>query len=653
MALGLAPNGVAVGITAAPVGGSLDAEVGQYIVGCQHVARLHFGGVRTVRIIGILHIELQALGHDALGNVVEHLSTHAASRSGQARLLYADDATVPRCVSGEETGKAEEVVHTASLVSAGTFRHLCRSGLARHLEVGRTCLLSQSATYHLFQDALHLLDVLGLGYLGAEHLHWELLYGFSVLHHLGDEARLNHLAVVGNGVVEGKGGDGRHLCLVTDAHPRQCRLAPVHVLSATVLAGHTYDGGRRAYERQVQVIAQSQTLYTLYKLLRAVAVVVVYDAAHTYIGTYPKGARQGEHAVATLAPVVVLHVASVHVPHTVASLYTVGGIHHPVVEGHENGGCFEHRTGFQQVAHRMVASLPVVAVVTFLQVDDGLDVACRHVHDDGHAHVAIYLLQLLQHCPFGQVLHLHIYRGNNVGTVYGGGIRDAQVLVQHLLALHDTIGAAQDGVVGKFQSEAGGVLGTVQCTDGTPCQSAETEVTCIVLIPVEPALVLWQAEHGQRLDAGKGIVVDAPCVHGPVAGFLLTAFLQLAFKLSLRHIREDMVQSHADGCTVGLPHRVVSSFRQCLEVHEEFVFGQGAGHQLAVAAQDITPHRLHCDRVLLLALRHLHPVVALGSSRIGGFPHDEDSPCRHADGNDAEAGYYLVVVELTHCLERL
>ena len=94
--------------------------MGEHIVGGKHVAVLHVGHEDGSRILGVLHVEFQALRHDAFGDVVEHLSAHASSRSRQARFLDADDAAVARIVGWEVAGKADQIVGSAVLVSAGT-----------------------------------------------------------------------------------------------------------------------------------------------------------------------------------------------------------------------------------------------------------------------------------------------------------------------------------------------------------------------------------------------------------------------------------------------------------------------------------------------------------------------------------------------------
>ena len=116
----LAPDRVTVGIASTPVGVGLDAQVGEHIVGGKHIAVLHVWHEDGCRILGILHVEFQALCHDAFCNVVEHLSAHAASRCRQARFLDAHDAAVARIVGWEVAGEAYQIVGSAALVAAGT-----------------------------------------------------------------------------------------------------------------------------------------------------------------------------------------------------------------------------------------------------------------------------------------------------------------------------------------------------------------------------------------------------------------------------------------------------------------------------------------------------------------------------------------------------
>lgn len=156
---------------------------------------------------------------------------------------------------------------------------------------------------------------------------------------------------------------------------------------------------------------------------------LVDDAAHADVGTILQRPGQHQRAVATSRPVVVLHVASVHVPHAASRLDHVGCIDVAVVEGRHDGGRLEYRSRLQQVAHRMVGDLPVLSVVAVLHVDHGLDVSRGHLHDDRHADLSADQFQLVHDGPLRQVLHVDVDRGHYVRSVSGG----TSVMVRNLL----------------------------------------------------------------------------------------------------------------------------------------------------------------------------------------------------------------------------
>ena len=72
----------------------------------------------------------------------------------------------------------------------------------------------------------------------------------------------------------------------------------------------------------------------------------------------------------------------------------IGGVYHSVVQCYEDRGWLEYRTRLQKVAHGMVVNLSVFAVEAFFHVYNSLDVAGRHIHNDGYTHVGIDFLQL-------------------------------------------------------------------------------------------------------------------------------------------------------------------------------------------------------------------------------------------------------------------
>ena len=140
---------------------------------------------------------------------------------------------------------------------------------------------------------------------------------------------------------------------------------------------------------------QTGTVDTLYEFLRVVAVMVVYDAAHTDVRTVPQGLCEGQHSVSAFSPVVVFHFSAVHRPYTATGFYMIGGVYHSVVQCYEDRGWLEHRTWLQKVAHGMVVDFSVFAVETFLHVYDGLDVARWYIHHDGYTHIGVDFLQLV------------------------------------------------------------------------------------------------------------------------------------------------------------------------------------------------------------------------------------------------------------------
>ena len=150
-------------------------------------------------------------------------------------LLYADDATVAWVVGGEETSETEQVAHAARLVSTLALRHLCRAGLSCHLKRWRASLLAKTSAHDVLKDGLYLTKRLLLADALAQNHGGIFFHHLAVFHCCLHKARLHHLAVVGDGVVEGKGADGRHLGLIADAHPGQRGLAPVDVLLSALV----------------------------------------------------------------------------------------------------------------------------------------------------------------------------------------------------------------------------------------------------------------------------------------------------------------------------------------------------------------------------------------------------------------------------------
>ncbi|CUQ14008.1 Uncharacterised protein [Segatella copri] len=94
---------------------------------------------------------------------------------------------------------------------------------------------------------------------------------------------------------------------------------------------HADSGWCCSRQWNLQVVVQTGTVDTLYEFLRVVAVMVVYDAAHTDVRTVPQSLCEGQHSVSAFSPVVVFHFSAVHRPYTATGFYVIGRVYHSVV----------------------------------------------------------------------------------------------------------------------------------------------------------------------------------------------------------------------------------------------------------------------------------------------------------------------------------
>jgi len=247
----------------------------------------------------------------------------------------------------------------------------------------------------------------------------------------------------------------------------------------------------------VQVVGESEAVYSLHILLWCVVIVVVDDAADSDVGAHHERLRQSEHAVAAASPVVVLHLSAIHRPDAAGSLHAVGCVDHSVVERHHYACGLEHRTRFEQVAYSVVLYLVIVVVGTLRHVDDGFDVAGLHLHHDSHAHIGVDESQLLEQCAFGEVLHRHVDSSDDVGAVLRRRIRDVEISVQHLASVPYALYASKERVVREFESALCGILCAEHLSDGAACERTVRQFASVMLLPVETALIGFQTEHGQ------------------------------------------------------------------------------------------------------------------------------------------------------------
>ena len=384
----------------------------------------------------------------------------------------------------------------------------------------------------MLQDGLYLLNDFRLGYLLLYHNGRKLLQDLSVLDNLLDEPRLHHTAVVCYGIIEGKNGYRRTLGLIAYTHPWKRRLRPVGILSVLVLMGHADAGWGVSRYRHVQVGIQSEVVYVLYKPLRLVMIVLVDDAADTNIRADEQGLWQIHASIAATTPVMVLHVAPVHVPYAASSLHIFSSIAQPVVKNSHDTCRLEYRAWLQEVTDSMISDFTVFAIEAFLHVYDSLDIARLYVHHHCHANTSVYLLQLIDDSPLGNVLHLDINSGYYVSPVDGFRIRDVQILAPYLTAMDNTISTPENRVIAELQSASCRILCTEHIAHGPLCQRAKRTAARIELLPMESALELRQIEHRQSLHLRESAIVYAVIPYRPVLAHLVISLLKVCLEIS-------------------------------------------------------------------------------------------------------------------------
>ena len=578
---------------------------------------------------------------------MEYYTTHSATRCRQSVFLNADDTAVPRLIGREVSSETQIVVSTTVLVSQRAFRHLCRTGLTGDKELVRPGFASKSLTDDMLQNDLHLLYDFRLGYLLVDDNRREVLKNLSVLDNLLDKSRLNHTTIVGNGIVECQDRYWRTLSFISNAHPRQSRLRPVSILPVLVFVRESDPCRRIARYRNVQVGCQSEVVHVLNELLRLVVIVLVDDSAHTDIRADHQCLRQIHTAIAATAPVVVLHVASVHIPHASTGFHIFRGIAIAVVKySHDTCG-LEHRPRLHQVADGVVPNLTVLAVEAFLHVDDSLNVARLDIHDNGNTDTSVDLTKLIDNCSLGNILHLHVDGRYYVSTVDRLSIGYVQILVEHLPSVDYSVGTTENGVIVELQSAPCRVLSAIHVADGALSQRAERTPTGVELLPVESALELRQIEHRQSLHLGECTIVDAVVPNRPVLAHLPVSLFEVSLESRSRLRREYMVQSLRDGVNFDVPQRVVTGRLQRVKVHVYLELRQRGRHKLSVATENIATNRFHLHAVLLLLRRHLHPVVTVDGHSAERLYQYGKGANGQTDSQTTEPRKYLFIVEFT------
>ena len=182
---------------------------------------------------------------------------------------------------------------------------------------------------------------------------------------------------------------------------------------------------------------------------------LIDDSTHIHIRREHKALvdRDGA-AVASFAPVVVLHHATVHEPLSVAHVDHIAALDHAIFEGDHHGSGLERRTGLPKVGDGVVFHFGIDTRAYAREIDDGLDIARLHFHKHHNAYFCVDLLELTFEDLLGRILHPNIYGGDEVQAIDRLHIGLVEPLAAHLLAMHLSVDTSQYAVVGQFEAVA-------------------------------------------------------------------------------------------------------------------------------------------------------------------------------------------------------
>ena len=495
-----------------------------------------------------------------------------------------------------------------------------------------------------------------LAYPFLDDFRRELAYHHAVLQFSLHEAWLHHLAAVGNGIVERQGTDGRKHGHVTDAHPWQIRLAPVTALVLWMRDIRL----ALAHEGKVEGNADAFAMQTIDIGGRIVAVSLIDDAAYAYVTALPEDVLHLEYTIAATVPVVVLHLAAMHVDDARGAVHLLVQGYLPVLKSHHDAGCLERRARLPEVAHGIVLHLVVLAVLASGQVDDGLHVACLHFHHNGNTHLTVHklFLQLAAQGAVGKVLYVDVDGGEQVMPVLCLSIYDGNPPVAHGDEVLRAGLATKDAVETQLQTALGlAACIVVKFAYRAACQSAigfeaeqhlvGMEATLVHALPEE-----WQILTSTILNVAGQLGIDAPGV--------LAASLSLQQALAeplLVAVGEDVGQSLCNTVQVNTESRVAESPCLCLDarirvvhgkVHIESILRHSAREDLPVARKNVTTigRYLGC----LAVASHLFPIITLRRQhRIESLSQDIQSGQEHHHEDEDVASGGLIFTCLLHC----
>ena len=144
----------------------------------------------------------------------------------------------------------------------------------------------------------------------------------------------------------------------------------------------------------------------------------------------------------------------------------------------------------------MILYFSVFTIKAFFHVDDGLDVAGSHLHDQCHANISVDFLQLINDSSFSKVLHANVNGCDNVCPINGRRVHDVKKLVEHLATMHDAILPTENGIVGQLKSKPRRVFSSIHGTHGSTSQRTIGALSRIEFFVVETTGIFRKTEQG-------------------------------------------------------------------------------------------------------------------------------------------------------------
>ena len=191
-------------------------------------------------------------------------------------------------------------------------------------------------------------------------------------------------------------------------------------------------------------------------------------------------------------PVMILHLSAMHIQDTASCMYDITRIYHTIIQCHQERSHLEHRSRLATIADSIVETFIILTILRTAHINDSLDIASLHLHQDCHTHGSIPFLQTFDKRLFCQVLHTDVNGCHHISTINGRSQREGYHLVQHLLLALYAILTTKQGVVRELDTKTRSILSTLKTayiTNGTLCQRAKRTSTSFKRLSMETTFV--------------------------------------------------------------------------------------------------------------------------------------------------------------------